>query len=584
MGAKKTISSAKLPVWPSVVRITERLKYHVEVAERIDSYLLSSEGEIAVHIPYDGVRHLSLRAIEEVDERADAQALCGYLGFSHYTYTSLHKTGADPLPARVKLPLYVPCEHFKQHIFNGDELVLTVSYLQEPPERSLFVNATLVDDAQIRRWDEIPDSFLEGLRLRLHIGADVGNLSSQARERIVEEVEEQRKRIQQVYQSWRRVVETLEEGKKLPPSLVEEMLKLDPSRGELSLEAARRSLLEAEDLLSRLTKIHQALQQLEQKREGEFSAEAIYDIIAQAIGQDTNQLSQGGRRVIESIERFALDQTEGARIRYLGIIWPYPEPEVGWPYPNQSPLQTNRMGWIYNPETGTMEQHNVRMRWDAQRRHFSVNLDLPLHRPAEERPTIQGHVLVKTNKLMSGLHVSWLDVNGVPISSIHPIVQTLIEVEFTIKLESAFRRRVFLPRRQLFFGGVFPSPERLSEIEGVLTDAGLTILDRSYSSPLEVDWKSPLWVQAMKRSLGLPTQIWVVVRGSPATGRHTVIFDRGRQQVEGEVTQGNLRIDLYGQTFGEIAALSNLLDDVQLKLQHRLGEVSTTAWRVGSVS
>jgi len=579
------LSDLKLDIIPTSVKAVERLKYHIEIGKRVDVRLDSAEGKVETRVPYDGTHHFPRQTMQKAQETHTTEALCGYLGFSQYERTSL-KQRDYPVPSHIKLPLHIPCENLEHHIASGDDAVLTVTYhLDEPAERPIFVNATLVDDAQIRDWEDIPDSFLESLRLRLNVRGDLSNLSQQDQNTIAQEVEEHLQQAQKTYKAWRDIVETLEAGKNLPSVQVKAVHDLGvPVNESITQDLAHRSMTEANDLLDRLGEIDQAMKTLKEQQVKKFSAEAVCNVIERAMERNKEQLTEKTQKTLQRLEQSVLARTEGVQINYMGIQWPYTEPAPGWPYRDRPATQLNREGWSYNPALHRMEQHDIKMAWDPNLGSFEANVDLPLQQPAESVPQVQGRLTVATDKLISGAQITWLNVNEKVITSIPITFRTVVEVNLTVNLEEAFRRRIFLPHRSLFFSDVRPSPERLREVEGVLTDAGLTILQRSYSRQESAVWEKPLVIQATRRSLGLPTQIWVVLRGEQTTGQHTAFFDQGRQQVEREISLGNLRLDILGQTIGDPAPISDILDDIQIRLQRRMGEVSATLGQCGPVS
>lgn len=543
--------SLTLQVRPKSVAAIERLAYKTQIFSRADTKLVSSSGRVEIRVPYDGTEYFEAREIKRAKKASLPQAVCGYVG--------MEWPDAGPMDKPIKVPIEICCDDLDRHVASGSEAIMSVEYaMPEALDRLVYVDATLVDDRLVEDWRNISDSFTEHLRLRIRAQCYVGNISQAAWQAILEQAEQERRDALKEYNHW----------KNLGVSQGDIGSEKEPAEDR---EAKQKALRDAEDRLNRLTTLLESLKKLDSKKAQEITAEAVSEAIARAREEDEERLSEETRQRLDKLDQFVRNNLSGANLTYVGIEWPYTEQE----------LETGeRSEWLYNPEAQRMEQWNIPMKWDRNSRAYEVVLLLDLYRPAEDVPTIRGQMVLETDKLVSGMQFCWIDSKGNIPRKPQLNFRTIFTLDIKeIQLSEVFHQRRQFPRRQLIFKSVLPTVERLHEVENVLGDAGLTILNRSYGTDINsVDLSEGCWLEATQRQIGLPMKVWVVIRGAQKSGKHTVIYDGGRQHLEANVPLGDLHVELFARIAGLASVISEVLDNIQIRLQQVFENVSSMVW------
>lgn len=526
-----------LQVRPKSVEVTEMLVYKAEIGSRTNIMLVSSSGKVEIRVPYDGAEHFGKREIDKAKKALASKAVCGYVG--------MERPDAGPMDKPIKVPIEICCDDLDQYVATGSEAVMSVEYATpEIGERLVYVDATLVDETPVEDWRHISQSFTEQLRLLIRVQSDVGNISQTTRREILERVEGERKKAQEIYDR-----------------------RKNFSRG--SQKDEKQDLLkDATDRLNRLIKLSESLKKIFSGKIKEFTTEAVSEAIVRAKKEDGEYIGVGTKLILGELKQFVEKSLGDMSLTYAGIKWPHAEQDSRVDEQNE---------WQYNPEPQCMERRNIPMKWDQKSRTYEVELALNLYQPAESMPTIRGQIILETDKLVSEVEPYWIDseenISDEPPLSFKTVIKLDIE---EIRLPEIFERRGLFPRRQLVFKGVLPTVERIHEVENVLGDVGLTILYRSYDTNIEAEnLIEGCWLEATKRQIGSPMKVWVLLRGTQKSGKHTVIYDGERQRLESDVPMGDLRVELFARIVGSASVISGVLDDIQFRLQQVFENVSS---------
>jgi hypothetical protein len=589
-------SSEKRVDRPASIRCTETVEYDTVVGRRIDYLPQDVVGKIEVRVPYTA-EYIPWKRSRALKDQTPIKF--GFLGLAHYAEAGLLLEGSleelphrDLYPDRFLVPLRLTPENLANHLAMGDEAVLEFTYQpQLSVEFPVSVEAELTDVPLLKddeiSFANIPTTFLEDLRLRITIFGTMSNLSQEVEQGIIEWVKEEYQRVREEANTWRQIVDALEgQGEQAPGAIKQvaqtiggrhkvsqDILQKVERDTEPSVSEARSALRENEDLLGCIRIVQKNLGSVE----GMLGTEDIEEAIRRVRQERKGALTKRSDAWLNDLQQQVRLGT--TNLRYIGVEWPLPEPPFDWPE-RPDPLQILDQGWTYNPERRLMECYDVPLCWRAGEPRCKAVVELPLSRPPEYQLSggplhVKGQLVVETERLLSGLHVVWLDESERKTSHSEEIVsrQTQVRVTFEVDLEAAFRHRTVWAHRRLLFEGILPSWERPSEVEHILSDVGLTVLaNQEFTGGRTM-------VQATWREAGLPTRIFAVLQGRETTDQYTLTFDQERQRVQRNVRGGSLHLDLWAQGAGDPARILNKLDDIQIQLQGRWGRGDPSIWQ-----
>lgn len=529
-------------VRPRRIEVQERLTYKTRIGTRVDQDLQKAQGRVLIEIPYDGRRHFPTKAMEALKKEKghSTEALVGYAGFTAQTRTSYHVGDIGERAIPVKVPIWIPIANAEKAIAQSSLGITRLEYdMPELSSSPVMVDVTLVDDTEIRDFFNLadsPTSFEEHLRLRVRIRSDVGNISQAVKETLLERVDEAAQEAKQ----------RLDEIVKSKPSGMSD----EDYEKNKSMTAERHHLFRA---------IHRRLKNLAEEEARKFTAEEVIHILESE--EDRQSPGKEVREDLDDLEDFIKRHLGGIVLSYLGIDWPYAEQVLA--------SQVTNRKWRYNPENGRMETRSRPLAWNDDEHLYETTLYLGMYRPTEPGASLQAHLVLQTDKLLSGSRVRWLDLDENE-ADVKIEVNTVIDVEIEqMNLREIFSRRFFYPQRRLVFSGVLPSRDRVRDAENILNDVGLTIEERSYGVLSNADPEEGCVVQARLQKIGDPTRIWLMVSGSTWEGTHTVTYDRERQQIQRPIALGDTRVGLYARVAGEDKRINSLFDHIQALLESR---------------
>lgn len=528
-------------VLPRKMKVQEKLTYKTRIGTRVDQALQEVKGQVKVEFPYDGRKHFPKKVVEKLKEGDySTEALVGYVGFTAQARTSYHVGNIGERAIPVKVPIWIPVANAERAIAQSSLGITKLEYdMQELSSSPVMVDVDLVDDTEIRELfnlDDSPTSFEEHLRIRFRIRSDVGNISQKVKETLL-----------------KRVDEAAQEAKQH----LDELVKSKPTgMSDESYEKNKEIAAEQHQLFGA---IHRRLKDLAEEEARRFTAEEVICIFKSE--EDSQSPGREVREDLDDLEDFVEKHLGGIALSYLGIEWPYAEQIVA--------SQIANVKWQYNPENGRMETRNYRLAWDDDEHLYEAPVYLGMYRPTEPGASLRAHIVLQTDKLLSGSQVHWLNLDE-DQSKVETEVKSVINVEIEqMDLQEIFSRRFFYPQRRLVFSGVLPSRDRVLDAENILNDVGLTIEERSYKSLSELNLEKGCWVQTRLQKIGDPTRVWLTVSGSIREGTHTVTYDRERQQIQSPITLGDTHIGLYAQVVSEDKRINSLFDQIQTLLESR---------------
>lgn len=252
---------------------------------------------------------------------------------------------------------------------------------------------------------------------------------------------------------------------------------------------------------------------------------------------------------------------------------------IEWPHFDVRESQ----GVHYDPQKQTIKwSDEIRFRLTSDYR-FKVNLPLRMNRPIElyNQDEIRGQVRIDfKEQLLSGLEIDYFNALGEHRPRPQggpPVIEKTSKVifEFTIWLDSIFRRRWFTSKRQLEFEGVKLDRDRLKDIQGMLADLGLQNITvkperdsnywRIFSARDDVMDSGEYIIEGFKPG---PLKINLYVRGQSA--------EIVRERTEGDrldkmrIPTGRIRIIITGEVRGQSPReLSVLMNRLQQLLKER---------------
>lgn len=588
----------KVGTHPASVQCTEIIRYNVVVSRRIDYFPEDVVGRIEVRIPYTA-QHIPWKQARSLE---DQNTICvGFLELTRYLEAGLVSDQnlegmyhPDLFPPSFKIPLHMTTESLQKHLALGDEAVLDYTYHPQLSEEfPVCLQAELTDFPAFEDPTElltnVPKTYLEDLRLRITVLGEMSNLSQEVERSIVQWVQDEYRRVREETDAWKHIVEALEGGSEEESKTLQQITRTLAARSGIqenmlrtvgwdsipSLQEARSALRQAEDLLQCIQIVRDSLR----STEGTLNTGDFGEAINKARRARGDFIGPRSSKWLKRLQEQVGRQLGGTHLRYIGVEWPVPEPPLEWPE-KSNPLEILDQGWTYNPERRLMELHDVPLFWREKEQRFEAMMELPLSRPPEFPSTgglltVKGQLIVETQRLLSGLQVTWLDEDEHKTSTSKDIVsmQTRVQVNFEVDLEAAFRRRIVPVHRHLLFEGILPAEIRRHEIEHIFSDAGLTILpNRRVARDREL-------VHAIWREVGLPTQFFAEIHGEEAIAQHVLVFDQGRQRVERNVRGGSLCVDLWAFGTGDPSRISKVLDNIQILLQDRWGKCDSSIWQ-----
>ena len=555
--------AATAPV-PASIACVERVRYHVDIDERVDYSGLDVTGEVRVrvpctpqYIPWSLNRRYVNRPVPcgRLHFRNCAEAGL----FDEETMRAYHSSQLD-----FHLPLRMPFHDMSAHFASGDDLEGIYSY--HPRMAWEFPVTVMVTLSDARREDGHASTYLDDLRLQIEIQARVSNLSQEMEKETLGWIKESAQQAKRRYEAWSRAVEAMEGKQKLDQDALRDLERTSaPSPAEAEAEAEGYGTLS------------HAIEQLQEELrhiKGEPLAEDLFQALDRALKAHPDgppahrQVRAWLRELGQRVSR-----VQGLHFRYIGIEWPLPEAAMDWPksgagFPGEG-------GWTYNSEAGRLEYRDLVADWVPASMRYEGRVDLPLQRPARERQMARGTLVVEVERLLSGLDVDW-EPEKESTSDAAPSVSrtSIVEISFQVDLNAVFARRNFAVSRSLVFEGLLPSIARMREVQDVLSDAGLTVL-----SDETAIWRRSDEVVAIWRREGLPAHFRAMLRGKEESAKHTVIFDGTRQQVERSIVVGSLTIELRGRGAGDPQPVVDKINEILLRLQQRWGQGDVSVWQ-----
>ncbi len=530
-------------VSPADLKIEEHLQYKTRIGARVDLTLEKAHGEVTLEFPYDKPSsfpenaHTQLKKMQ-VQNSSSQEAMVGYLGFSNQAHTSFHigEVGLETVPA--KIPVWIPVAHVERYRVQNSVAVTRIRYnLVEPSSAAVSLEVSLVDDSEIKPDEALLEeftSFPERLQIRLRIRSEVGNISQEVRERLMQRVSDAKTQARAV----------LDKAAKGRPQNANE------DEWNAWYQAARRR-----------SEVFSALQHdLEELMKG-----PVQTITAARISKvfdrfkDEVTLPDKVRQDLDHLRASVYGHLGGIKLAYLGLEWPFDE--------GGNRCAANGITWVYNPETGMMETRDVSLSWNSRLGLYEIELNLEMYRPATPDAVIRGKLVLEIDKLISGSRVCWLSVDERE-SSIKCSAKTIIGVDIEeIVLRKVFERRDLYPQRRLVFPGVLPTQDRAWDVENILRDVGLTVMG-SPSSIMRNE--TEMWlIKARQQKAGDPTRIWLLLYGDMCEGTTTITYDEGRRTLQGPKTLGDTHIVLFARTMSNHTDIDTLFANIQTSLEHR---------------
>jgi hypothetical protein len=233
---------------------------------------------------------------------------------------------------------------------------------------------------------------------------------------------------------------------------------------------------------------------------------------------------------------------------------------VKWPTHTSLGLLAVRAGGVqralrYNPNLRSLEWFEVPMslQEDAGSGDFvtfaSPSMELSIPQPGELYNTrsLDGHISVNVDRLLSGTDARLFDATGRQESRLQPELKSLVDFEFTFILDEAFASRKLTPHQQMHFDEVIPNALRIDDIKNALVNLGYRVTDGPRYSTATESW----WLLTASRAEG-PERLWLdlLVEGRRYKARR-------RRQVPGGLTyqtnleSGDMRIYVYGTLPGD---------------------------------
>ena len=533
---------------PSRITVFEEYVYEINMCSSVNTRLCTAQGTIDVQIPYSEGQATDPAANErKTSESAlgNADVLVGYIGLSHYQQTSLLPTdnpAQDLQP--LKFPVNLPSRDANKRISLSSMSRRILNYqISEPSALPVEVNAVLVDDTEGSDWKEIAANLEEHLRLQLQIRAKIGQISNEVRHQLQEKV----RRVRTIAQ---KSLATAQKNSSKPG---------DNPPKELEKQ---QTLL---DQYARLSHLLTELEELGSQDNEVPTCEQIMHLAADATGKEVDQVSDATRLALEDLRDTAYKYLGTTELAYLGIRWPY------------SGQTTQNLGWTFNPELGRIEMHRVKLEWNKNTGYYETMLYLNMYVSNEPLDNLEGLLVLETAELLSRMKVSWFNSEANRYDKVSPTFKSSIVARLnTNGTSKLFERRRFLPKRELIYPGVLPSSARLRDAESVLEDAGLSIIQRSYSSAdLVEDFNAGQVITATKKTFAKPMQIWLRLIGSTKAVTHRVKFDHERQEIEESTRVGDLRVQLFASVIGDSKQVNLILNEIEDLLDSRMALPNT---------
>ncbi|MBN1920462.1 MAG: hypothetical protein JW892_04410 [Anaerolineae bacterium] len=448
---------------------------------------------------------------------------------------------------------------FPDCLARGAEAILSFDYQpQLKNEFPIYVDIELADvpfDTDGRGAEIAARTpFIEGLYLRFQIAAEISNLSQNVEKVTVDWLRYQRDAIEKANRNWQEILEALQNKRSPDRSRLKEIgLATVPS-----IEEVEREIQQYGDLLSRIGIILDAVTE----RKGALLAEDLYLIIRRASEDTQGVMSARSREWFAEFEQFLGSQfVEKPIIRHIQVQWPLPEPHRD-SLDASDAFRLLEYGWLYNPEKRSVERKDIALTWTSVERRFEASIELPVCRAMhDEAMSLEGSLLVETNRLLSGLEATWKPGDSDFHQPVRESYRTAIEVNFEGDMLALFKNRTSHVYRSWCFEGVFPTHARYNEVRNLLTDVGFTVLRRTgvHDSVIE----------AVCREQGLPTVVRLRLHGQEEIGHHVLHFDQERQQIERDITLGSLQVECEITGEGNLSPVINRVDDLFARLLQR---------------
>lgn len=560
----------------ALITVHENLHYEIQIGTGTHIETLQTNGIIELMIP-----ELPGELSEDgTDNPLSEKKPVGYLGLSNYEVTSwIDKLRGNSEPVRIPIrPPSVSKDSIGILKFKYN-LNLEKSKLMALP---VFLKAEIIDDEEIGTSVlETGISFHNKLRLVLKISSDVARLSRFDLEHILNELEKCRDFLQKRVDVLKKQVDELktQEGKE----------KAKAAGKEINLGEAEKALKESEEKL----RIYKGLIEYYEKEHSQESIwsdpqEMLWEILRELIKKwqehNLQELSPALVKLIESLEH-------KVKLDYIEVKVPYVRHSVrtfirmGKDKSKQADwFSTPRwkwkpLTWSYNPQRQCLELRDQTLTWNPDTNLYETELYLDLDPPTEEKPELQGSLVLHIDEALSGLKVEWLDNkitkdNEEKDEKFEINNKTWLRLDFIIFIDEIFRERSFRPRRQLHLEGVVPQPHHINNIRNILSNHGLTILDGGGEPFKEVEEMSSrgekhYWGSIIALRQGAYEDIvGIGIEGRKRKGRRTIYYNDKHEQLAEAVDIGALDITLAASMKRPSEEVNHFLNLIQLDLEH----------------
>jgi hypothetical protein len=237
----------------------------------------------------------------------------------------------------------------------------------------------------------------------------------------------------------------------------------------------------------------------------------------------------------------------------------------------------------YNPVTRCLEWEAVRMFKKSGAHHDVVYFETPpmlltIQQPGDlyREDSLTAHAEIKVpGYLMSGLTARLKEYDE---AGPRPSLSTRVAVTATLKLDDAFKTRLFSPYQHLFFDEIIPDEMRITDIRTALRDLGFEEFEpwkvRHDGQESHEGHSTVSWLLAAQRREGPHRMVlWISVEGRRfETEREQTALGGGRKHKR-TMESGDISIFIWGTLPGDHDKLNRQMNALQATLRERYERV-----------